>query len=103
MNRDEENLKEATVSVSTNIDVAFHFKSGGHGTYSMGFTFSEVPVSASDRAIESSVIDEIENIYSKRQTIRAADPDKKTCIFDAEDIGFITIEKVQITRGDKNE
>jgi hypothetical protein len=103
MNREDENLKEATVSVSTDIDVTFHFKSGGHGTYSMGFAFNKVPVSASDKAIEASVVDEIENIYIKKQTIRAADSDKKTCIFDTEDISFIAIEKVQITRGDKNE
>lgn len=103
MNREDENLKEAVTAVSVDVDVTFHFKSGGHGAYSMSFAFNEVPVSASDREIESSVIDEIENIYIKKQTIRAASPDKKPCIFDAENIGFIAVEKVQITRGDKNE
>lgn len=103
MDRNNENLKEAMVSVDTEVDVTFHFKSGGHGAYSMGFTFNKVPVSASDKAIEASVVDEIENIYTKKQTIRALDPDKRVCIFDAEDIGFITVEKVKITRGDKNE
>lgn len=103
MNRDEENLKEATVSVSADIDVTFHFKSGGHGTYTMGFAFNKVPVSASDKAIESSVIDEIENIYVKKQAIRAYDSNEKVCIFDAEDIGFIVVEKIKLTRGDKDE
>ena len=91
------------MGVSADIDVTFCFKSGGEGTYSMGFAFNKVPVSASDKAIESSVIDELENIYTKKQTIRAYNSNKKICIFDAEDIGFIIVEKIQLTRGDKDE
>jgi len=105
MNRDgeREETKEPTVSVSVDVSAQFMFKSGTSGAFNFGFSYAEVPVSADDKAIEGSVINEIEKLYKAGGTIRVANANKKTCLVDAENIDYITIEEVKITRGEADE
>lgn len=102
MNRDEE-MKEATVHVAVDVSTQFMFKSGTSGVFNFGFSYTEVPVSADDKAIEGSVINEIERLYKAGGTICVANANKKTCLVDAESIDYITIEEVKITRGETDE
>lgn len=104
MNREERvidpHAKEATCDVLTDASVTLGLKHKmDMAGFKIKFSFSNVPVAVTDKQIERSVADELDNVYKKRETLRLLDENDKLFIFDTEEIAFIKVDKIEVFRG----
>lgn len=99
MNRTED--KEATQNIIVDMIVQLTNKKWESlPDYKITFSFKDVPVSVTDTQLKASAVDEIDNLYQKKTTLRLNDKDDKPVILDAEEIAGIKITEFIIKRGE---